>query len=536
MVQQTNGIKAPATTAPQAVAHALPLQVALTTHEGRVRTRNEDDWATPDRAGVPAAARKARGELLIVADGMGGQAAGEVASRMTAEGLIKRYYASNEEPRAALRDAIRQTNTDICNAARSNSAQSGMGSTVVAVLFLPALNRALLAHVGDSRIYRMRGNQIEQMTGDHSWVAEKLRSREITPEEATDHSLRHVLTRAMGAESSVQPEIRDVDLLPGDRYLLCSDGLSNMISPDEMRLELARGDMQDAANKLVALANERGGPDNITVLTALYGHADAVTSIIGRRQRKGVIVALVALVVIALASLAVFWRSQQTGGIVPTPTVQAVAAAATIDPTVAPQSTTPAAVSQATSTVASERTREVVADQSSQSANSPVVATKNRFTAVPVKAASPTNPVTQALVAPNIIGPADDATFSGREAGEAVVRVQWDKVTGADQYQVEAQQVDTGEWVVCDKTPDLWLDLYCGKTPCIQNANAKYNWRIIAIAKDLKSGPESQTRHFTCQQQIESSPTPPLAAQTSTPETPPVSQPVTSTPAPPPAQ
>ena len=181
-----------------------------------------------------------------------------------------------EEP--ALEAAIQQANADIFHAQQRNASQEGMGATLVAAVFLPG--RVLMASVSDSRMYRLRNGRIEQLT-NHTWVHEKLRSRQITPEEATAHPYRSVITRAMGAELNVQPDLREEPSQLGDVYLLCTDGLSNVVTGDDLRQVLASEGPQPAVAGLINLANSRGGPDNITAAVVSYGAAEGVTILAG---------------------------------------------------------------------------------------------------------------------------------------------------------------------------------------------------------------------------------------------------------------
>ena len=287
---------------------AGPAVVAIGgTHVGRVRDHNEDYFLIPDLLRDPQvqAARQRRGELLVLADGMGGHAAGEVASRLTVERVMAGYYHSQAEPQAALHQAIVQANAEIYHAAQRNAAQQGMGSTLVAALFLPD-GRLLATHLGDSRLYRLRNGELQQITMDHTWVNEQLRAGEISPEEAAGHRYRNVITRAMGSSLAVQPEIEPLEPQAGDLYLLCTDGLSNMVTPEEIKKSLAAGAGKPAIEHLIGLANERGGPDNITVILASYGAAEADTVVVARQPRPALVrgvMAGIGLVIVLAATL-----------------------------------------------------------------------------------------------------------------------------------------------------------------------------------------------------------------------------------------
>jgi len=243
---------------------------------GKKRDLNED------RLGVLQ-----RERLLIVCDGMGGHAAGDVASGVAVETiqdffmskvegdfgeLVSRIDPSIPEPARRLVAAIRLANRRVYNLALDNPAQAGMGTTVVAAT-LTQNSSICIAHVGDSRAYRIRNGEIEQLTEDHSWVAELLEDKEITEEDAKTFQAKNVITRALGTQGSVKIDLRLEPARRDDSYLLCSDGLSGQVSDQLMRNAIlsAEGDFNLAVQKLIDLANDAGGPDNITagVLHAL---------------------------------------------------------------------------------------------------------------------------------------------------------------------------------------------------------------------------------------------------------------------------
>ncbi|MBW3622836.1 MAG: Stp1/IreP family PP2C-type Ser/Thr phosphatase [Armatimonadetes bacterium] len=230
---------------------------------GRVRENNEDkfDWLEPEDEATLAA----RGRLYAVADGMGGHAAGQIASEVALKTLIRTYYAglSGEIP-TALSEGIRAANALVWETGHRITGRSGMGTTITALALYE--DRAIVGQVGDSRAYLIRGDSIEQITEDHSWVAEQVRANVLTEEEAELSPYRNVITRSIGAEPEVSPDLFETPLKAGDLFLLCSDGLSGVVKPDEMK-EMAHSHSPTmAAWRLIELANERGGPDNITCL------------------------------------------------------------------------------------------------------------------------------------------------------------------------------------------------------------------------------------------------------------------------------
>ena len=235
---------------------------------GRARDNNEDCFrAAPEL------------NLFVLSDGMGGQASGEVASRMVCETVIEHFRETAENPAVArdgcgegiseqgnrLAGAIRLANSAVRRAAQQNAAQTGMGATVVAVMLTD--ERASIAHVGDSRAYRLRKGQLEQLTRDHSFVAEQVQQGLMSEHEAAQSNLQSVLMRAVGADAEVQVEVTEELFAEGDTLLLCSDGLTKELSNSQIAGVLdGMEDSQEAAESLVDMANDAGGSDNITVI------------------------------------------------------------------------------------------------------------------------------------------------------------------------------------------------------------------------------------------------------------------------------
>ena len=219
--------------------------------------------------------------LFVVADGMGGHAAGEVASKVAAESINEFVCLTSGDEEITwpfgldenisydgnrLKTAIRYANRKVLEATKEKSEYEGMATTVAAVLVDG--DTANLAHVGDSRVYVLRGQEITQLTSDHSWVNEQIQSGVISADQARSHPLRNVVTRALGGKPDLQVDMQFHRIQPGDFLLLCSDGLTTMVPDDEIAkvVEAAEGDLERAAKGLVAAANAHGGEDNITVL------------------------------------------------------------------------------------------------------------------------------------------------------------------------------------------------------------------------------------------------------------------------------
>jgi protein phosphatase len=225
------------------------------TDPGRVRRRNEDTFVLDP-------------PLFAVADGMGGAQAGEVASRLAAAAFREYHDADGLPPDERLQAIIQEANRRIYDRARSDSDASGMGTTVTAALL--TRGRVVLGHVGDSRAYRIRDGELEQLTDDHSLVGDLMRSGRLTPEEAEAHPQRSVITRALGTDPEVEIDAQSVDVRPGDLFLLCSDGLTTMVGDEDILGILAAAPtLDDAARELVRAANTGGGEDNVTVV--LFG-------------------------------------------------------------------------------------------------------------------------------------------------------------------------------------------------------------------------------------------------------------------------
>ena len=221
------------------------------TDTGRQRRANEDSLL-------------ARAPLFVVADGMGGAQAGEVASRLAVD-VFEEGLGDTTEPENRLAERAGAANFRIHELSHSNAEHAGMGTTLTAVYVTP--EEVAIAHVGDSRAYRLRAGELVRLTDDHSLVDELMRQGKITPEEAVDHPQRSVITRALGPEPSVEVDTRSYLARAGDVYLLCSDGLTTML-PEERVAELMRSHshLREAGEALIVAANDAGGRDNITVV------------------------------------------------------------------------------------------------------------------------------------------------------------------------------------------------------------------------------------------------------------------------------
>lgn len=259
----------------------LVLETAGCTHVGMIRDTNQDSFVIVESLG-----------LLLLADGMGGRAAGEIASRMAVD-TVRGFF---DDPDATwpialgppsshagryvdqamplLIAGIQLANGRIFSAARRDRDKRGMGTTFAAVLARDGF--VAVAHVGDSRVYRYRDGALELLTRDHSLLNECIRLGHIQPEDAASFPLQHVITRALGTEETVEVDTRIDAIESGDILLLCSDGLSGPVSADEIVEILgSHGDLTQAARRLIQRANERGGPDNVTCILARWSEPGA---------------------------------------------------------------------------------------------------------------------------------------------------------------------------------------------------------------------------------------------------------------------
>jgi protein phosphatase len=225
---------------------------AFRTDTGRQRNANEDSYFV-------------RAPIFVIADGMGGAQAGEVASKTAADAFD--VDLSETPPEQLLRETIADANRRIHDLARTDPSRAGMGTTLTAAIVDAEREEVALGHVGDSRAYRLRDGRLEQLTRDHSLVEEMRRKGQLTEAQAEDHPQRSIITRALGPEPEVEPDIQTVPATPGDVFLLCSDGLTTMLGEEQIaKLLGGSSSMQAAVRALVDEANRAGGRDNITVL------------------------------------------------------------------------------------------------------------------------------------------------------------------------------------------------------------------------------------------------------------------------------
>jgi protein phosphatase len=253
------------------------------TDPGLARENNEDSVAVDEPT-----------RLGILADGMGGYNAGEIASGMATTFIkseLGRWlaqagrHANAREVRRAMEICVENANRSIFNAANSNPHYSGMGTTLVVGVFQD--ERLMLGHIGDSRCYRLRGTDFAQITKDHSLLQEQMDAGLITPEQAAVSTNKNLVTRALGVEDAVLLEVNEHRVEPGDIYVMCSDGLSDMIDDEQIaRILQAEGTLEEKSGLLVEAANANGGRDNISVLLAMADNGSKKKGLISRLLGK----------------------------------------------------------------------------------------------------------------------------------------------------------------------------------------------------------------------------------------------------------
>ncbi len=263
----------------------LTVTASVQTDPGCIRDSNEDNGRHVSPHDPEALAT--RGTLTIVCDGMGGHASGEVASQAAVEAISELYYSNRDlEPREALRWAVEEANREIYEASQTDERFEGMGTTLVSLVILG--DKAFSAHVGDSRLYRIRGRRLGLLTMDHSQVMEMVQNGIITMEQARDHDDKNVILRAVGTNPEVEVEVSPIfQVEPGDTFLLCSDGLNDMLEDVEIEAILASdSDEYSAGQQLIEAAKDNGGHDNVTVGVVAVGAKLAAPPVEARVTRE----------------------------------------------------------------------------------------------------------------------------------------------------------------------------------------------------------------------------------------------------------
>ena len=264
------------------MAKQLRIEMAELTDIGRRRSDNQDNLAR--RVPDDPAELERDGALFVVADGMGGHAAGEIASTVAVQTICSAYFETAQgEVLQGLAQAIKQANEAILTIARENAGHTGMGTTLVAAVLCQGI--LYVANIGDSRAYLLRNGKLRQLTEDHSWVAEQVRAGILTEDQARIHVHRNVITRSLGTQANVTADVFVEPAREGDVLLLCSDGLHGYVSDSTIAETMANYHPDEAAKRLIALANDAGGPDNITVsIFHIEEMADASSEVLAKLQ------------------------------------------------------------------------------------------------------------------------------------------------------------------------------------------------------------------------------------------------------------
>jgi serine/threonine protein phosphatase PrpC len=361
-------------------AERAHLRIAASTHAGMSGKNNEDRYAVSAYRleGSPSLPSV----LAVVCDGIGGHRAGEVAAEIAVETISQGVAQSDaSQPIETLRTVIQEASQKILEQAQEDHGKHGMGSTCACAWVID--KRLYIAYVGDSRIYLLRDGKIHQLSNDHTWVQEAIDVGLISPEQAREHPNAHVIRRHLGSQQPVEPDTRlrlapdenneqmeahqGMELLPGDQLVLCSDGLTDLVNPDEILQALQGKDQQEALKELTQLANQRGGHDNITIISMRVppGGLDSTPTIpiprrkLFRSQRRKAIVGwsclVAALLVVLLVSGLIagyLFLSSSASNATLTPTLTSATVTVTSMPSAETPFTTPptSAPAQATPT------------------------------------------------------------------------------------------------------------------------------------------------------------------------------------------
>jgi serine/threonine protein phosphatase PrpC len=430
------------------VSASARLDVGYLSHPGRVRQRNEDNFSLPP-ADLSAELLATKGRLYLVADGMGGHQGGQWASQVAAQRIAQEYYRDpSPDPQHSLARAIHIANAEIYQHAQRTPGLEKMGTTVTAAV---VRGQALLvANVGDSRTYLVRGGSALQLTQDHSLIAEGLRDGMVTSEQVASHPYRSVITRALGSREEVQPDFYQRQLQPGDALLLCSDGLTNEVDDPTIAATIAHGtSAQEATGRLVEQANRNGGNDNITAIIVRFAGARPVaTARPARTARIPPWLFLVAggLVVVSLVFAALLLFSGPAPTATPAQVAQETPAAsgAVITTTLPPGSVEPGtpgpAVGDLSTSTPSTPTLPVAAATAGEGTPTltmppPTSTEKARSPATPLASPSPNptaTPKPTLRPAPVLDQPDDGATI--KDAETVMLEWHWDGTLGPDDH------------------------------------------------------------------------------------------------------
>ncbi len=420
------------------MAGKIKFEVGKASHPGRKRDHNEDSLGFFEPEDPDQLAE--RGAIYIVADGMGGHEAGAVASDRAWRKVIDEYYYGDPALgiKEGLERAIKIANEEIYGLASRNPTWAGMGSTIVAAV-LHGENELYVANIGDSRAYLVRADEIRQITKDHSWVQQQIDAANLTPEEAKRHPRRSAITRSLGRRPDVQVDVFEEEFQPDDKLILCSDGLSDVVRDEEIAKIASSYKAQEAVQKMVDLANHRGGPDNITAIALSYPTGIAAP--------PGVLKWLAGLGIFAVVAMgAIVALKYLIGPPTPSPTPPIISLASPspttlvpLTPTPVPSTPTPAAsptrstplTTPPTTTpvpLTPTPTTEVIPTSTLvPSPGPPAIVTTSPAPSATTLAPSPTPTL---LPAPTLSEPVDEVEFVRGQ--EVVLRWEWTETLGPD--------------------------------------------------------------------------------------------------------
>jgi serine/threonine protein phosphatase PrpC len=478
----------------------IDLVAVKLTDTGRVRPHNEDyvDYYVP-----PDPQQLARnGAIYLVADGMGGHQAGEVASRGAVEMTIQRYYAdASQDVGRSLVRAVQAANQQIHAQAQADTSKSGMGTTLVAAVVLG--RKVYVANVGDSRAYLINKRSITQITEDHSWVEEQVRAGLLTQEQAKRHPQRNLVTRALGSKPSVDVDLFEGAISTGDHLLLCSDGLTGRVEDSEIAAIVRDHPPHEAARQLVATANERGGTDNITVLIVSTEKETAIAPApalsVGTREstrRSWLIPVLVGVVAIVALVLGVLWVTGTLFGAKPTETALPPVATATGTPAIEGSPTADASLSPVPPASATP-------SATSSGPTATLAPTPTALPEITPPSASPLPTVGLPSPVPTLPSPRLTSPAPATEQ-QGLVTFRWDytETLGDEEaFQVliwkEGASTHLG---AAQSWPRTWQTIDLDSVPEVKRGGAgQYLWTVVVVRRgsDERLSPEAAPRDFT---------------------------------------